>query len=138
MLKVNREELDRLEGMYPGIGSLIQKVEETELPACARCGSPDTAEVGIGLVGFSMNLAGATTKYKLLANGPAPGKYFCNSCEKFFGPIPSLKGGTLEGGPGLRVEKIEAWIENMLGRPLTDEERAYGRGKLGSKFPSEK
>jgi len=84
MLKINKETLDHIEKQYPGIGETILYFEKATLPACSRCGSGDTAEAGVGLVGRSINVAAATTKFKLIANGPKPGKYFCNACNEFF------------------------------------------------------
>lgn len=84
MIKVSEQVLQRLESLYPGIQETIYHFEGTELPVCARCGSGDTASVQCGLVGRSINLAGATSKVKLLANPPLPGKFYCNSCGSFF------------------------------------------------------
>ena len=84
MLKVNKETLDWMEKTYPGIGESIRSHEEDALPVCSRCGSEDTASVGCGVIGRTINLAAATTKFKLFPNRPSLGKYFCNSCDKFF------------------------------------------------------
>ena len=84
MLKVDLETLDRLEGMYPGFKRQVQSLENANLPACAICESADTASVQVGVIGRSINLAGSTTKFKLVANGTKPGKFFCNQCNKFF------------------------------------------------------
>ena len=84
MLKITQEALNHIEVLYPGIGKSICDREEAALPVCSLCGSEDTAEVGVGLVGYSINLAAATTKFKLIPNGPKPGEYFCNSCNEFF------------------------------------------------------
>jgi hypothetical protein len=84
MLKINQEALDHMEVRYPGIEKSIRNREEATLPVCSLCGSEDTAEVGAGLVGYAINVAAATTKFKLIPNDPKPGKYFCNSCNKFF------------------------------------------------------
>lgn len=84
MLRIDKEALDRLEAKYPGIGASIRAREESALPACSRCGSRETASVGHGVIGRTINLAAATTKFKLIANGPALGKYFCNICGKYF------------------------------------------------------
>lgn len=83
-LKVDTETLERLERQYPGIGESIRARESTPLPPCTRCGSTDTAEVGCGIVGRSVAFATATTRFTLLANGPRPGAYYCNSCGEFF------------------------------------------------------
>lgn len=84
MLKINKETLDHIEKQYPGIGKTKLYFETATLPVCSRCGSEDTAEVGGGLVGRSINIAAATTKFKLVPNSPKPGKYFCNTCNEFF------------------------------------------------------
>ncbi len=98
MLRFTEEHLEEIERQYPGLRETVHHCEEAALPSCAHCGSADTAAVGIGIVGYSIHLAAATTKYKLLANGPAPGAYFCNACERFFGPVPELRGGTPDNG----------------------------------------
>jgi hypothetical protein len=84
MLKVDQETIAHMDSVYPGIRESIEHHEGLELPACPHCGSTRTATVGVGLVGKSINLAGATDKYKLLANGPKPGNFYCNRCAKFF------------------------------------------------------
>ena len=84
MLKVEREVLDRMEATYPGICSQIQHFEEAALPNCPYCGSEDTADVQCGIIGRTIYIAHATTKFKLIANNPREGEHFCNSCERFF------------------------------------------------------
>jgi hypothetical protein len=84
MLNIDQEVLDNIELQYPGIGKSIRYREEAALHECSLCGSDDTAKVGAGIIGYSINLAAATTKFKLIQNGPRPGEYFCNSCKKFF------------------------------------------------------
>ncbi len=84
MLKIGNKELDRLEKNYPGIGETIRHFEEAMLPVCSRCRSEDTASLQCGIIGRTIHLAGATTKFKLIANGPKPGEYFCNACNEFF------------------------------------------------------
>ena len=83
MLKVDKDTLDQIEKRYPGLGETILHYERAKLPACAHCGSEDTAAVGGGLVGRSIAVASATTKFKLVPNN-RPGKQFCNSCNEFF------------------------------------------------------
>lgn len=85
MLKIDEETLDELESKYPGIREQILGFEEATLPACPRCGSGDTADVNVGIVGRTISIAAATTTFKLIANGPKPGDYFCNECREFFG-----------------------------------------------------
>ena len=55
-----------------------------EVPPCTQCGSRSTASVQVGIIGLTIRLAATCRKFKLLANGPIPGKWFCNSCQKFF------------------------------------------------------
>jgi len=54
------------------------------LPACSRCGSENTADVQCGIIGRTINIAAATTKVKLIPNGPKAGACFCNTCNEFF------------------------------------------------------
>ncbi len=84
MLKIDKDRLNQMEREHPGIAETILRFEEATLPACSRCGSDDTADVQCGIVGRTISIAAATTRFRLDANGPKPGKYFCNSCEKFF------------------------------------------------------
>jgi hypothetical protein len=86
MLKMDQEALDYVEVQYPGIGTSIRNREEATLPVCTLCGSEYTAKVGVGIGGHSINLAAATTKFKLIPNCPKPGTYFCNACNKFGSP----------------------------------------------------
>ena len=84
MLKIDKEALDRMEEQHPGIGETILFYEEYPLPVCSRCGSEDTAKVGCGIIGRTIYIAAATTKFKLIPNDPKPGAYFCNTCNEFF------------------------------------------------------
>ncbi len=84
MLKINKQTLDHIERQYPGNRETILYFEEAKLPACLRCRSEDTADVQCGIIGRTINIAAATTKFKLIANGPKPGRYFCNACKEFF------------------------------------------------------
>lgn len=84
MLKTDTMALRHLEEKYSGIGETIRSFEGMALPACPRCRSTDTASVNCGVIGRTIALAGATTKFRLIANGPKPGSYFCNVCEMFF------------------------------------------------------
>jgi hypothetical protein len=84
MLKVDKITLDNMEAGYPGIYADVLRFENALLPSCHHCGSDDTADVQCGLIGRTMSIACATTKFKLLPNGPKPGRYFCNSCREFF------------------------------------------------------
>jgi hypothetical protein len=84
MLKVTKAELDKLEGIYPGIVEQINRFENAVLPPCTSCGSYDTAQVSVGLVGRSINIVICTTRIRLMPNGPKPGEYACNTCRTFF------------------------------------------------------
>jgi hypothetical protein len=87
MLKLTGGQIEALESSHPGIKEQIQAFELAVLPVCPRCGSADTADVQVGIIGRTINLNAATTKIKLTPNGPRPGRYFCNACSKFFDPI---------------------------------------------------
>lgn len=68
------------------LASLEAKAREAELlPRCSHCASEDTARVAGGLIGRTIAMAAATTRFKLFANGPKPGAFFCNSCGGYFG-----------------------------------------------------
>ena len=84
MLKVGQATMDDMERQYPGISEQIRRIEERDLPNCPNCGAKDTAEVQCGIIGRTINLAAATTRFKLIANGPKPGSHFCNACGKYF------------------------------------------------------
>lgn len=55
-----------------------------EVPPCTRCGSSTTASVQVGVIGITIRLAATCPKFKLIPNGPKPGKWFCRSCGRFF------------------------------------------------------
>ena len=103
MLNVNQQWIKQVEQRYPGIGRLIRRFEEADLPVCSHCGSDNTADVQCGVVGITIHLAAATTKFKLLFNGPKPGRYFCNACAKFFG-----KGTEEEENPATAGKNLNA------------------------------
>ncbi|TLU82922.1 MAG: hypothetical protein FDX30_07540 [Chlorobium sp.] len=84
MIKIDKKTLSEMEADHPGIEAQIRSFEEADLPACSQCKSQDTAAVNVGIIPRTMYIAGATTKFKLIPNGPKPGKYFCNTCKRFF------------------------------------------------------
>jgi hypothetical protein len=84
MIKVSPERIDRMDEERPGVKEQILRFEAAELPDCPNCKSADTASVQVGLIQRTMYISAATTKFKLMANGPVPGKYFCNHCDEFF------------------------------------------------------
>jgi hypothetical protein len=55
-----------------------------DVPTCTQCGSRNTASVQVGVIGLTIRLAATCSKFKLIANGPKPGNWFCNSCQQFF------------------------------------------------------
>ena len=66
-----------------------------EVPPCMLCGSLNTASVQVGFIGLTIRLAATCRKFKLIANGPKPGNWFCNSCQQFFSiPDETDKGAT--------------------------------------------
>lgn len=83
MLKMSASEIEMMEAEYPGIAKSIAAFEEETLPTCPRCQSNDTARVQVGVVGRSMHIAMATTKFKLVPNA-ASGHHFCNACSAHF------------------------------------------------------
>jgi len=84
MLKIKPEVFPIFEKLYPGITETSMRFENAVLPPCSKCGSPDTADVQVGIIGRTIHLAGATTKFHLIPNGPRPGSNFCNNCEQYF------------------------------------------------------
>lgn len=70
---------------YPGITAAIRAFADADNPPCPKCASADVAQVRCGVIGRSIRMAAATTKLKLVPNGPVPGAYFCNRCQKYFG-----------------------------------------------------
>jgi len=84
MLKVTQQKLDELELSYPGIRKTVYYFEAANIPVCIFCGSSDTAQVQGGLIGFTMTIAGCTTKFKLVANPAGLKPYFCNRCGSFY------------------------------------------------------
>jgi len=89
MLKVSAEVIEQFEARHPGIAARIEGIEKAVLPACSHCGSGDTAIVLGGIVGYTMNLAAATTRVKLYP-GKA-GEIFCNVCGRFSWQVPEKK-----------------------------------------------
>jgi hypothetical protein len=83
MLKVDDAWLRAAEARYPGFKATLDHYETQALPPCPACGSTETAKTSTGLVGYSMALAAATTKIKLIPNGPSA-DFYCNACDKFF------------------------------------------------------
>lgn len=105
MIKVSEEVLDQVEGQYPGIKESIYRFEAAVLPACTHCGSEDTANVQCGVIGRTIHIAYCTSKFKLIPNGPKPGPYYCNACEKCFGEAPPC--GAIPASPGKNLDAAD-------------------------------
>ena len=84
MIKVDQQEIEIMEHRYPGIKEQIEHFEALDLPACPKGGSSDTASVQAGVIGRTVLITAATTKFYLMANYNGKGRYFCNSCRKQF------------------------------------------------------
>jgi hypothetical protein len=84
MIKISQEALDSMEISYPGFKRNVAYFEAMDIPPCPKCGSTNTASVQVGIIGRTIHLCGATTKFTLVPNSPKPGKYFCQSCRYFF------------------------------------------------------
>jgi hypothetical protein len=74
VLKIDQATIDQMENAYPGIAEQIRQFNAAEFLACPHCASPDTASVQVGVIGRTINLCAATTKFHLRANG-SPGDY---------------------------------------------------------------
>jgi hypothetical protein len=84
MLKVKPSDLEGFERSHPGIRTQILRIESALLPACPACDSTNTADVEVGLVGRTLSIASATTKFHLVPYGPKPGDFFCRDCRRYF------------------------------------------------------
>jgi hypothetical protein len=74
---------------------IYSRFMQMEVPPCTQCGSLNTASVQVGVIGLTIRLAATCRKFKLIPNGPKPGNWFCNSCQKFFTiPDATDKGAT--------------------------------------------
>ena len=88
MLRIDEKTIAHVERQYSGFKEVLLRFESATLPAYPHCGSANTASVQVGLVGITINLAAATTKFKLVPNGPKPGNFFAICAMKF---LPSNK-----------------------------------------------
>lgn len=127
MIKVSPETILRMESQHPGITEQIEDFELMALPTCPKCCSQDTAAVNVGIIGRTINLAAATTKFHLRANGK-PDDFYCNACKRYF-PLagqldPFPKRGRLYYDTGaLRYEGKYREIGK-------DRHQPYGRGVM--------
>jgi hypothetical protein len=85
MILIDEKTIEEMEQQHPGLKEQIYRFENAQLPECAHCRSTNTADVQVGIVGRTIYIAGATTKFRLIPNLPKPGKYYCNTCKKYFG-----------------------------------------------------
>ena len=84
-LQISNEALAKLNQQYDGIHDQIFEFEAMTLPVCSKCGTDNTAVTQVGVIGRTMNIALATSKVKIVANGESrEGQHYCNSCEVFF------------------------------------------------------
>lgn len=78
---------------FPGFTRLLKGLETAVLPTCPRCGSRNTARVQVGHLDRELNLAGATSKFKLVANKPRKGNWYCNRCLLYYGSCDGAASG---------------------------------------------
>ncbi|MEQ8174387.1 MAG: hypothetical protein ABRQ26_04880 [Syntrophomonadaceae bacterium] len=83
MIRVSTEFLEQMESFYPGISDIIYYFDSLDLPICPKCGSENTASVEVGVIGQTLVLAIATTRFHLLPKSK-PGDYHCNDCKVYF------------------------------------------------------
>lgn len=84
MLRMDKDALAEMDRRQPGIAHEVLTLEEMILPTCPSCGSQHTAAVQCGVGSSALFLAVATTKFKLVAEGPTPGAHYCNDCREYF------------------------------------------------------
>ena len=51
MLKLDEDAMQDPETQYPGVREQVMRFENARLPVCSHCGSADTAEANIGIIG---------------------------------------------------------------------------------------
>ena len=84
MIKVSQTTILKMEAQYPGITEQIMHYENEALPICPLCGSENTASVQVGIIGRTIYLATATSKFHLLPNRNEEPEFYCNHCRKYF------------------------------------------------------
>ena len=89
------------------------RFENAELPPCTYCQSKITAYVQVGVIDRTICINGATTKFRLLPNGPKPGKYYSNDCGIYIGEATGPAGGFTMGGLGDR--SYQAFVDMING-----------------------
>jgi hypothetical protein len=88
-LRVDESWIQDVETKYPGFREQLADAESSDIPLCPVCGSANTARVAGGLIGRTIRLAAATTKFKLVPND-RPADFYCNACDQFF-DVPKRK-----------------------------------------------
>jgi hypothetical protein len=74
----------KIEQTYPGVTEQIDRYQKDEPSSCSHCGSANTANVMVGIMGRSITIA-AETGAKLVPNvEDRLGTYWCRNCKKFF------------------------------------------------------
>lgn len=84
MFTITEQHLKRLNGVHPGFAEIARRFDSAHTPACPDCVSDNTTAVHVGAVGRAIELAAATTRFKLLVSGPKPGEWWCNVCERYY------------------------------------------------------
>lgn len=86
MIKATEDTIRHMEELYPGITEQIQRFENMEIPPCPMCGSTNTASVQVGIIGRTIHLNAATSKFHSIFTSNGEGIYYCHVCKKQFGP----------------------------------------------------
>jgi hypothetical protein len=73
---------------------IYARFTQMEVPPCLQCGTSNTASVQVGIVWITIWMASTCPKFRLIPNGPKPGEWFCNTCQKYFDvPYEQIQGG---------------------------------------------
>jgi pyruvate/2-oxoacid:ferredoxin oxidoreductase beta subunit len=97
MLKVSKAWIRAAEQRHPGFTDTLDYYEALALPLCPLCGSTATATAITGVIGRTMELAAATTKIRLVPNGPHTA-FYCETCGKFFDAATTTAGSYIAPG----------------------------------------
>lgn len=84
MIKVSQSTILQMEALYPGITEQINHFESEALSDCPHCTSRDTARVQVGVIGRTIHLSTATSKFHLIPNRNGELEFFCNHCRRYF------------------------------------------------------
>jgi len=81
---VKKKKEINIEETYPGVTKQIDRYKQEKPPSCSHCGSDNTADVMVGIIGRSITIA-AETGAKLVPNvKDRLGTYWCRNCKRFF------------------------------------------------------